>query len=382
MNQRITALLASAAMTFVAGSAFAQTAAPAPAAAPAPPAPPTLATAMSASLAANGSPTSFDMGILGKQVYVTGALTGLALTQNNVAPGDFSNEADISNAQIMINKVDGLVQYFVQIGDYSFPSLATAYVKSGTATNANFGIIPEAFIKLAPTSSFSIEGGKLPTLTGAEYNFTYQNLNIERGLLWNIEPAVSRGIQANYSQGPFSGSISFNDGLYSNQYNTVSGLVTWTVTPTDTLAVAGTGTTKKTTFSAQNNQTLFNVLYTHTMGPWTFNPYFQYSDVPKYVPVGQLSDQTIVSGALLVNYAFDSKSMFSGVMLPLRGEYVSSTGFQKYEAYSITFTPTYQYKIYFVRGEVSYTSANIGIFGPTGTAKSQTRGLIETGVLF
>ena len=71
MNHRITALLASAAMTFVAGSAFAQTAAPAPAAAP--PAPPTLATAMSASLAANGSPMSYDMGILGSKVYVTGA---------------------------------------------------------------------------------------------------------------------------------------------------------------------------------------------------------------------------------------------------------------------------------------------------------------------
>ncbi len=337
---------------------------------------------MSASLSANGSPNAFDFGFLGKQVYVTGALTGLALTQNNTVPGDFSNEADISNAQIMINKVDGLVQYFVQVGDYSLPSLGAPYVKSGTATNANFGIVPEAFIKLAPTSAFSIEGGKLPTLTGAEYNFTYQNLNIERGLLWGIEPAVSRGVQANYTQGPVAASISFNDGLYSNQYNTVSGLVTWTVTPSDTLAFAGTGTTKKTTFSALNNQTLINVLYTHVMGQWTINPYFQYSDIPKYVPVGQLSDQQITSGALLLNYAFDSKSPFSGVSLPIRGEYVSSTGFQKYNEYSITFTPTYQYKIYFIRGEVSYTDANIGLFGSTGAAKSQTRGLVETGVLF
>jgi len=258
MNHRITALLASAAMTFVAGSAFAQTAAPAPAAAPAPPAPPTLATAMSASLSANGSPMSYDMGFLGSKVYVTGALTGLALTEDHPAPGDVASQADISNAQIMINKADGLVQYFVQVGDYSFPSLAYPYVKSGPATNANFGIVPQAYIKIAPTSSFSIEGGKLPTLIGDEYNFTYQNLNIERGLLWGQEPAVSRGIQANYSQGPIAASISWNDGLYSNQYNTVSGLVTWTVTPSDTLAGTGAGTTKMTTFSPLHDRSTSN----------------------------------------------------------------------------------------------------------------------------
>jgi hypothetical protein len=388
MNHRITALLASAAMTFVAGSAFAQTAAPAPApaaapaAAPAPPAPPTLATAMSASLSANGSPMSYDMGILGSKVYVTGALTGLALTEDHPVPGDFSSQADISNAQIMINKVDGVVQYFLQVGDYSFPSLGYPYVKSGPATNANFGVVPEAYIKIAPNSSFSIEGGKLPTLIGDEYNFTYQNLNIERGLLWSQEPAVSRGVQVNYTQGPVAASVSWNDGLYSNQYNTVSGLVTWTVTPADTLAVAGSGSTKKTTFSALNNQSIYNVIYTHTMGPWTISPYFQYEDIPAYKPVGQLKDQQITSGALLVNYAFDSKSMFSGVSLPLRVEYLSSTGFSSFNAYSVTFTPTFQYKIYFVRAEVGYVGTNFGAFGPKGTDKEQTRGLIETGVLF
>ncbi len=384
MNHRITALLASAAMTLLAGSAFAQTAAPA-----APPAPPTLATPMSASLAANGSPTSFDMGFLGSKVYVTGALTGLALTSDHAFAAEYGysgggqSQADISNAQIMINKVDGVVQYFVQVGEYSFPSLGYPYAKATAATNANFGIVPEAYIKIAPTGSFSIEGGKLPTLIGDEYNFTYQNLNIERGLLWGQEPAVSRGVQANYSQGPISASLSWNDGLYSNQFNTISGLVTWTVTPTDTLAVAGSGSTKKTKLSALNNQSIYNLIYTHTMGQWTISPYFQYEDIPKFVPAGQLSDQTITSGAVLVNYAFDSKSSLSGVSLPIRGEYISSTGFSKFTAYSITFTPTFQYKIYFVRGEVSYTSADSPfVSGLHGNYKEQTRGLIETGVLF
>ena len=59
--------------------------------------------------------------------------------------------------------------------------------------------------------------------------------------------------------------------------------------------------------------------------------------------------------------------------------------------WSFTVTPTYQYKQYFVRAEASYVSASkidpyaffLGTaYGSSGDVKSQTRGLIETGVLF
>jgi hypothetical protein len=56
------------------------------------------------------------------------------------------------------------------------------------------------------------------------------------------------------------------------------------------------------------------------------------------------------------------------------------------KAYSLTLTPTYQQGIYFLRGEVSYVKATDftpGLaFGVAGTAGSQTRAMIETGVLF
>ena len=44
---------------------------------------------------------------------------------------------------------------------------------------------------------FSAEVGALPTLIGAEYTFSFENMNIERGLLWNQENAVNKGIQLN-----------------------------------------------------------------------------------------------------------------------------------------------------------------------------------------
>jgi len=53
----------------------------------------------------------------------------------------------------------------------------------------------------------------LPTLVGAEYTFSFENMNIERGLLWNQENAVNRGVQLNYAADPFTFAFSWNDGF-------------------------------------------------------------------------------------------------------------------------------------------------------------------------
>jgi hypothetical protein len=49
-------------------------------------------------------------------------------------------------------------------------------------------------------------------------------------------------------------------------------------------------------------------------------------------------------------------------------------------------TPTYQYKIFFVRGELSYVGLNNGTvgsqFGKNGDKTTQVTGLIETGIMF
>jgi hypothetical protein len=55
-------------------------------------------------------------------------------------------------------------------------------------------------------------------------------------------------------------------------------------------------------------------------------------------------------------------------------------------AWSVTLTPTYQYKIFFVRGDLSYVGAGHTIagfaLGPHFTNTQQTRAMLETGVLF
>ena len=332
-------------------------------------------------------------------IYVGGVASGLVQFQNSVFPGDKPVQTDVSNAQIFIQKPNGIFQFYLQLGAYSLPDLGVPYIRSGLATNAFYGVFPQGYIKLAPTSSLSIEVGKLPTLIGAEYTFSFENMNIQRGLLWNQENAVNRGAQVNYAVGPVSLSVAYSDGMYSNNYNWIMGSLTYAINSTNTLALIGGGSTSRTTISSAvtplylNNEQIYNLIYIHTAGQWTFVPYLQYTKVPQSPLLGTTQDATTFGGALFISYAVP-KSEFS---IPLRLEYISSTGTAAggapnlmygpgSNAWSATVTPTFQHKKFFARGELSYVSAGSitpGMaMGPTGNDASQVRGLIEVGVLF
>jgi len=251
----------------------------------------------------------------------------------------------------------------------------------------------------------------LPTLIGAENAFTFQNMNIERGLLFAQEPTISRGGQLGYTQGPLALALSWNDGFYSNRYTWLSGSGTYTFDPANTVVLAAGGnfahTAKVTTTTPffqttavplfQNNETLITLSYTYNLAPWTVTPYFQFTHVPAASSIGAFSSASTIGGAILANYSFGDDSPLPGVSLPIRFEYIGSTGSAAAgapnllygpgsNAWSITFSPTYQYKIFFARAEISHvgtSSTTPGlVFGPNGTNTTQTRGMIEAGILF
>jgi len=423
MKYRFTTLLASTAgalAALVATAAFADDATdatPPAAAAPAAPAPPSAAPypAMSASIAGNAPPLTFDLGILGSKVTIGGVISAYAQTQDNpvfnfsTGKKDQQSTIDLSNAQLFINKSDGFVQYFVEVGAYSLPALGPfPYTNATKQPGLTYGNLPQGFLKLVPNANFSIEIGALPTLIGDEYTFSFENLNVERGLLWGYEPAVSRGVQANATFGPLAISVAFTDGFYSGKYNSISGLATWTIDSANTLAVDAEAPTGKVnvftgaTFPPTANESIYNIMYTHTAGQWLFNPYLQYTSTPSSSFYGYKGVNSW-GAAVLVNYAFDSKSKLSGVSIPFRVEYLDSQGSSSSPAqpailfapgaktWSFTVTPTYQYKQYFIRAEVSYvTASNIdpydfflgGAYGTSGDKKNQAKALIETGVAF
>jgi hypothetical protein len=369
-------------------------AAPAEAAAPASAAMTTPS--MTGPLAANPNPMGFDSGPLGK-VYLTGTISGLGLFQNDPVIGDHHNRIDLSNGLFALQNTEGLLQFFVQAGLYSFPTLGSAYLQSWKNTGDFFGPVPVAYAKLAPSDAFSLQVGKLPTLIGAEYGFTFQNMNIERGLLWGQEPIVSRGIQGNYTMGPLALSVSLNDGFYSDNYNWLTGSATWTIDKINTLAFVGGGNfdhTDKNVFPKSpfffNNSDIFNIIYTYTNAPWTITPYFQYTRVPGSAFLGAPHSNSTVGGALLATYALNDN-----VNLSTRIEYIASTGDAlspnllfgpTSSAVSATFTPTWQDGVWFLRGDASIVQAfstTAGFaFGKAGRTSTQARWVLEGGILF
>jgi len=360
---------------------------------------------MTPPLSANVAPASVNGGPLGK-VYVSGQVTGLAMGQSNPAlsayPGNGASLLDLSNAQVELQTTSGPVQFYIQAGAYSLPTLGTSYVRASRANTLTFGPVPVAYIKLAPSADVTVQVGALPALIGDEYIFTFQNMNIERGLLWSQEQDVSKGVQVNYSHGPVLLQGSLNDGFDSGRYNWISGLGAYTLDSANTVTIDGganiglTPTSSFRTPLAQNNSAIVNLAYTYSKGPLMINPYLQYTAVRAMPALGIDSSAKTYSGAILAKYNFTSE--FS---LAARAEYEDSVAGgcaiagcapsnllygPKSSAASLTLTPTYQKGVVFVRGELSHTAiAHLSPgdgFGSMGMAKSQDRALVETGVLF
>ncbi len=376
-----------------------------PAPAPEPPASTAVPVpAMAGPLVANPNPMKFEVGP--NTVYLTGFVTGLGMFQTAPLLGDHGGIADLTNGQFMLQTTEGLVQFYLQVGVYSLPALGTPWSHVDKTTGDLFGPVPQGYVKIAPNDAFSVLAGKLPTLIGAESTFTIQNMNIERGLLWNQENAVNRGVQANYTAGPLALSVSLNDGFYSDSYNWLSGLAAWTINKENTLTVVGMGNfdhTDKNVVSCHlancliktsvfnNNGSIFNLIYTYNAAPWTLTPYFQYTNVPGNAFFG-LKGASTYGGALLANYSFSDNWNVAG-----RWEYIASSGSAANgnvsliygpgsEAFSFTLTPTYQLGIGFLRGEASIVKA-FGItpgfaFGHAGITQTQARFLVEAGVIF
>ena len=188
----------------------------------------------------------------------------------NYVPGNNSTQAALSNGQIFIQKTDGWFQFYLQAGAYNIPALGAPFLATDKTVTNLYGPVPVAYLKLQAGKNTSILVGALPTLIGAEYTFTFENMNIARGLLWNQENAVNRGIQVNQTMGKVTASLSWNDGFYSNRYSWLTGSLTYANGPHSLAFVAG-GNLGKTAFQSyatpvQNNGSIYNVIYTYTQG--------------------------------------------------------------------------------------------------------------------
>jgi len=221
-------------------------------------------------------------------------------------------------------------------------------------------------------------------------------MNIERGLLWNQEPIVSKGIQVNQTMGKFTASASWNDGFYSNRYTWASGSLAYVNGPHTLTFVAGGnfGKTKFQTLATPvlNNSTIYNVIYMYSKGPWMVMPYYQYTNVPRNDSLGIPKSTSTNGGAILLSHAFKK-----GFSLAGRWEYLGQSGNlgdvsqnllfgPGSRAMSVTVTPTFQYGGFFARGDLAFVHAMDrtpgAVFGSNGLNDSQFRAAGEIGFIF
>jgi hypothetical protein len=356
------------------------------------------------------------------EIYVGGALSGYAYTQSNpfsfTTPAgvpfssDRGDRVDFSNLQAWIQKADGPFQFFVQAGAYTIPGLGLPIFNTFAQTDGLFTPLPVAYGKFVINDMWSIQGGRMPTIIGSEAPFTFQNINITRGLLFNQENVINQGVQVNFANGPWSVSVAGTDGFFSGEITWFTGNVAYKLDDNNTFGVNGglnlgrqntTLRSPRYQFATPNlfqNSGIFNVNYTYSNGPVTITPYFQYTNVDRDPGIGIPVGASTVGGAILAAYSFTDHFSLGG-----RLEYIAQSGTPGgaapsliagpgSSAFSVTVTPTFTYDRFFLRGEYAHvefydiTPGSIVLgtlgtgFGRTGNRTSQDRFLIETGITF
>lgn len=345
-----------------------------------------------------------DLGLLKLSV----AATGLIGYQTNPMTGNNSTISDLSNAQVIVEKTEGPIQLFAIAGSYSMPELAVPYVRSSVLPSNTWGYLPAGWLKAPITDGFSLSAGKLFAIGGAEGTFTYENTNIQRGLLWHQTSSVSKGVQLEYESEGVTAQIAWTDGSYSNTYNWLGAQVNYELDAKSAVTVSWNGALSANALQTdstpllQNNSQITTLIYSYKQPYWTLTPYVQYTYVPENQGIGILGATSTQGAALLATYRLfpllaDGTPPTTNLSLPIRLEYIRSKG-NSYTSdanllfgpnssgWSATVTPTYQRGMYFARLEASYVravnSTSGAAFGVDGTAVNQARFLVEGGILF
>lgn len=330
----------------------------------------------------------------------------LAVTSGVNATGSFDSgnghdratRANVSNAFVLLSKPQGTFQFALQGGAYSIPVVGVGGNKT-IQTNANtdlYGPLPLAYVEYAPSSSFNVSAGVLATLTGAESTYTYLNWNIQRGSVWNVENAVSRGFRAAFSSGKLTATLGANDGFYSGRFGAAEGSLTFAPDATDSIlfvALVPNSRTPGNPTASVANKELLNLVYTRTRGNLQIAPYILYARSPAASSLGYNGPESAFGGAFLANWTLSSHFTTAFRYETLHNSstvgdpsanadlvgYGPGSGVNTY-----TITPGWSNGHAFARMDLSsvrVTSSAPGVaFGDHGTQRNQFRTMFEIGV--
>ncbi|MBV9737188.1 MAG: outer membrane beta-barrel protein [Candidatus Eremiobacteraeota bacterium] len=385
------ALIATLAVVSLRLPALAQAPSPSPTAPTAPSPSPSPSPTPTPPLILGGSFTIFGFHTNG--VNNTGAL-------DTRAGADRAGRSDISDLLLNLSAGDARFRVTASAGVYNLLTVGTAInpTSQAAANTLLYSQLPVAAAQYNFNSHFSLAAGKFASLLGQESPFTYQNINVQRGLAWAIEPTISRGVRAIYTNGPWSATVEANDAYYSGRNRAIEWLLGYAPNANTNIQFAGivpgvnVGSNPTVTVG---NKAEYDLMLTQQVGKLQLLPYILWVHSPASAPLGYMRDENATAAVLMGTYTWSSP--FS---LAFRWESVwnnSSTGDTSgnadlvgygpgSSARSITLTPTYHFAGYGVL-RLEYSHVWISSFTPGlgfeigGTGGNQDRFGFELGVV-
>lgn len=313
---------------------------------------------------------------------------------------DLATRTQLGNALVTVARTTGTFRFSVTAGAYAFPVVGQAINPTFQQfANTNlYGYLPNAYVQYVPNANWTLSVGKLPTLLGQENTFTFQNVNIQRGLVWNVEPIVSRGIRVAYTTSTFNATLEYNDGYYSGNHRAIEGQLGWTPNSRSSVAfifmLPDPNTPPNVTAFVANKRE-YDLMYTQQSGKLQLLPYVLWMQSPPSRNAGFVSNESAFGASLIANYAFNSVLSLGGRVETIsnsssRFDFSANSDFLGYgpgsSATSFTLTPAYKASHLLVRGEYSHvrvTGLLPGLgFGSTGFGTTQTRVGLEIGAQF
>lgn len=313
---------------------------------------------------------------------------------------DLGSRTDYSAILVSVTRNTGLFRFGATAGEYAFPVVGQALnptFKAGSNTDL-FSFVPIAYVQYVPNANWTLTAGKMATLLGQESGFTYQNVNVQRGLAWNQEPTIGRGIRATYTEGKFTGNLEYDDGYYSGRLNSWEGAAQWSASANTAVTAAfilppARAVPNPTAGVANKREGLLMV--TQHFGKLVLTPYLQWIDSPANASIGFNGDERAFAGVMIAGYTFSDAWSLGARYEALVNRSDPRDGAANADlvgfgpgskATTLTVTPAFKTGHTTMRAEYSWV--NLGTFTPglgfglNGTLASQSRLGLEIGVQF
>ena len=319
-------------------------------------------------------------------INVSGALSVYTIHSNNKTD-DRKTRYDVGSAIISLSKPAEPFGFTLIGGAYATPVVGLGLSKTSEYTDP-YSPIPVAYVEYSPVKGLSIQAGKLPTIIGYESALTYLNNNIQRGLVWNMQPVVNNGVRITYSTDLFSVKLGVNDGFYTLSKKDPKPALEASVglTPIKDGSIAFNVIVPHK--DSTTNKRELNLVASYELDKLSLGADLLYVEAPRSDKAGVLEKAKASGVALHVSYDLKPFKL-SGRIEYVKDNSDAGLGTEGIDlvgigdgnkGWTFTVTPAYTHGPLFLRGEISYVNADKP-FTLNGK-KDQIRVGVEVGFMF